>query len=334
MLTRDGSKTLATDTPDVPDVRQLSTRALRAERDRLAELRASCPPDRSRELRLATQRAAEAEQARQEARTDHQTASEQVAALAGSWLRRRDLATARDRLVLAEHGLRTTTGQADQTAERLGVLRRAQQRHLGWVEAHDEELRVRERAVLREDAWRRRVDQRALVLEPPGWLVAELGPVPGDPQERGVWRVAAAELDGYRRAYGLDHDRPAEHVGGRVARAGRTAAPAPTAERTGGTGERRERRGRGERTHRRGDLGRRPTMADQRRRAERGWLLGAEPHRDTPGRRRDWQTARAALEHLAGWGRHRDHRDQRPPNRERPGRTVGRTLGRQERDGR
>ena len=54
VLTRDGSKTLASDTPDLPDVRRLSTRELRAERDRLAAARAQCPPDRSRELRLAT----------------------------------------------------------------------------------------------------------------------------------------------------------------------------------------------------------------------------------------------------------------------------------------
>jgi conjugative relaxase-like TrwC/TraI family protein len=300
VLTRDGSKTLATDTPDVPDVRRLSTRELRAERDRLAELRRSCPPDRSRELRLATQRAAEAEQARQQARKDQQEAASQVAALQGRLLCRRDLPAARERLVLAEHALRTTTGQADQTAERLGLLRRAQQRHLGWMEAHDEELRVQERAVAREAAWRRRVDQRALTLDPPSWLVAELGPVPSDPQERTVWRVAAAELDGYRRAYGLDHDRPAKHARGRVARDGRAAAPAtaPTAERADGTGEQRERRGRGERAHRRGDRGRRPTIAaDRGRPSDRGWLLGAEPRRDEPGRRRDWRTALAALEH-------------------------------------
>ena len=43
VLTRDGSKTLATDTPDLPDVRRLSTRELRAERDRLAQLRAPVP---------------------------------------------------------------------------------------------------------------------------------------------------------------------------------------------------------------------------------------------------------------------------------------------------
>jgi conjugative relaxase-like TrwC/TraI family protein len=168
VLARDGSKTLASDTPDLPDVRRLSTRALRAERDRLARLRLQCPPDRSRELRLATRRAAEAEEARQQARADHQAASEQVTALAGRWWGRRELAAARERLVLAEHGLRTTIGQADQAAERLGLLRRAQQRHLGWMEAHDADLRVRERAVAREDAWRRRVDQHALALDPPG----------------------------------------------------------------------------------------------------------------------------------------------------------------------
>src|SRR4029450_1712059 len=108
--------------------------------------------------------------------------------------------------------------QADQAAERLGLLRRAQQRHLGWMEAHDADLRVRERAVAREDGWPRRVDQRALALDPPGWLQAELGPVPTDPSERTAWRVAAAELDGYRRAYGPDQPGPAKHVGGRIAR--------------------------------------------------------------------------------------------------------------------
>jgi conjugative relaxase-like TrwC/TraI family protein len=336
VLTRDGSKTLATDTPDVLDIRRLSTRELRIERDRLAELRAECPPDRSRELRLAAQRAGEAEHAREQALADHETASEQVAALAGSWRRRGERAAARDRLVLAKHALRTTTGQADQAAERLGVLRRGQQRHLGWMEAHDTELRVRERAVLREDAWRRRVDQRALVLDPPGWLLGELGPVPSDPQERQVWRVAAAELDAYRRAYGLDHLPPAEHRGGRGARDGWAAAPAtaPTLERVGGVRGSAERRGRGEHAYRRGDLGRRPTVVgDQRHRADLGRLLGAEPRRDTAGRRRDWHTVWAALERLADHHHHRARDDRHLPQ-ERLGRLRGRDLGHQERDSR
>jgi conjugative relaxase-like TrwC/TraI family protein len=337
VLTRDGSKTLATDTPDVPDVRRLSTRALRAERDRLAQLRAQCPPDRSRELQLATSRAAEANQARQQAHTDHQAASEQVTALAGRWWAQRELATARERLVLAEHALKTTSSQADQAAGRLGILRRAQQRHLGWMEAHDADLRLQERAVAREDAWRRRVDQHALSLDPPGWLLTELGPVPTDPGERAVWRLAAAELDGYRRAYGLDPPGPAKHRWARMARDGRDAAPAsrPTVEQPDAPRLPPGRPSRAAAADGRGDRQQRPTvLAAQGHRVDPGRLLGAEPGRQAAGRRHDWQSARAALERLAGWGRHRDHRDHRHADRERPGRIAGRDLGRQEREGR
>jgi hypothetical protein len=334
VLTRDGSKTLATDTPDAVDVRRLSTRQLRAERDRLAQLRAASPPDRSRELQLATRRAAEAEQARQQARTDHQAASEQMTELAGRWWGRRELATARERLVMAEHALKTTSGRADQAAERLGLLRRVQQRHLGWMEAHDADLRLRERAVAREDAWRRRVDQRALALDPPGWLVAELGPVPTDPGERAVWRVAGAELDGYRRAYGLDDPGPAKHRWGSEPRGRRVGTPATgaTVEQAGGSRGQPGRGGRGEGADRRGGLDQRQSAAGGRRH-----LLGAEPRRQAPGRRRDWQAAQAALERLAGWSRHRHHREQPPyldrADRDRPGR-LDRSAGRQERDGR
>jgi hypothetical protein len=337
VLTRDGSKTLAADTPDVPDVRRLSTRALRTERDRLARLRAACPPDRSRELRLATIRAAEAEQARQQAQIDQQAASEQVAALAGRWWGRRDMVAARERLVLADHALTTISSQANQAAERLGVLRRAQQRHLGWMEAHDADLRVRERAVAREDAWRRRVDQHALALDPPGWLLAELGPVPTDPHERAVWRAAAAELDGYRRAYGLDHPGPAKHRWGRESGDGRAAGPATraTVEQAGGSRGQPGRRSRAAGTEGRGDHRQRPTVAaGERHQVNPERLLGAEPRRQAPGRRRDWQMARAALERLAGWDRHRDHRHQLHSERDRSGRSLSRQLGRTERDGR
>jgi hypothetical protein len=259
--------------------------------------------------------------------------------LAGRWWGRRELAASRERLVLSEHALKTTTGQADQAAERLGILRRAQQRHLGWIEAHDADLRVQERAVAREDAWRRRVDQHALALDPPGWLLAELGPVPTDLHERRVWRLAAAELDGYRRAYGLDHPGPAKHRFGRVARDGRPAAAAIRLAAEAADGARRQpgQPGRGERAHHRDDRREPPTMvAGQHHQAGPEWLLGAEPRRQTPGRRRDWQAAQAALERLASWSRHRHHRDQPHPDRadrDRPGR-LDRTVGRQERDGR
>ena len=324
VLSRDGSKTLASDVVDLPDVRRLSTRELRAERDRLAQLRAACPPDRSRELQLAAQRAADAEQAHQQARQDRQAATEQLATLQGRLLRRRDL----------------------QAAERLGVLRRAQQRRLGWLEAHDEELRLQERAVAREAAWRRWVDQRALALDPPAWLVAELGPVPTDPRERAVWRTAAAELDGYRRAYGLDHPGPAKHASGRVTREERAATPAaaPTTGRADGPRWSAERRRSDREGGRRWRADRQPPVpqreraaahrdraaAEGRHRVDAGRLLGAEPRRDHPGRRRDWQQVRAALERLADHHR----RDDRHRPHERAGRLRGRDLGRQERDGR
>jgi hypothetical protein len=340
VLSRDGGKTLATDTPDVVDVRRLSTRQLRVERDRLAQLRAQCPPDCSRELHLATRRAAEAEQARQHAHANHQAAANQVAALSGRWWGRRELPTARERLVLAEHALRTTTGQANQAAERLGVLRRAQQRHLGWMEAHHAHLRVQERAVAREDAWRRRVDQYALALDPPGWLLAELGPLPPDPGERAVWRLAAAELDGYRRAYGLDHPGPAKHRWGKVAGDGRPATAASRLATGAADGIRLlpGQQGRGERTHRGGDCGQPPTMvAGKRHQLDPERLLGTQPRRQAPGHRRDWRAAQAALERLAAWGRHRHHLDQphlERAARDRPGRRLDRTVSRQERDGR
>jgi hypothetical protein len=195
---------------------------------------------------------------------------------------------------------------------------------------------VRERAVAREDAWRRRVDQQALALDPPGWLLAELGPIPSDPSERSVWRAAAAELDGYRRAYGLDDSGPAKHRSGSEARDRQAGVPATwaTGEQAGGRREQPGRYGRAAGVDRRGDHQHRPNAATGRHQADPGRLLGVEPRRRAPGRRRDWQAARAALERLAGWDRHRDHRDQGHPDRDRPGHRLGRQFAGQERDGR
>jgi hypothetical protein len=251
-----------------------------------------------------------------------------VAALQGRLLHRRDLPAARDRLTLADHALRTTTSQADQAAECHGMLRRHQQRRLGWLEAHDAQLRVGERAVTRELGWRGRVDQRVLALDPPSWLLAELGPLPTDPQERRVWCAAAAHLDSFQRAYGLDHLPPAEHGWPRTARGCRVAVAAipPAAEQAGPTSRPGRRRGRGEGNRQWPDRQSPTHRAAGGHRVDPGRLLGAAPRRDTPGRRRDWQAARAALERLAD--RHRHHRDQRHPTLERPGRSLGRDLGR------
>jgi hypothetical protein len=62
-LSRAGEQRLAIDTPSSLDLRRLSTRELRAERDRLRQLLDQAPRDRTRELQRATARRAEADQA-------------------------------------------------------------------------------------------------------------------------------------------------------------------------------------------------------------------------------------------------------------------------------
>jgi hypothetical protein len=120
---------------------------------------------------------------------------------------------------------------------------------------------------------------------------------------------------------------------GGTARDGRTAAPT-----TPLAGEAADRartqpghRRHDERRHDQGGRASRRRAADQRHRANLGRLLGAEPRRDAPGRRRDGHGAWAALERLAD---HHRHRDDRHHPQERPGRLWGRDLGRAERDGR
>ena len=214
VMTRDSGKTIAADLPLMLDVRRLSTRQLRDRRDQLAALRASCPSDRSREFQRARERAADLEQARRAAQAEHQVATGALAAAGGRLLHRRDWAAARDRLTLAQHALKTVTGQAEQATERLGLLRRAEQERAGWLEQH-QELPVLERINARELAWRQRVDERAVALTQPGWLVEVLGPMPGveRPAEQRAWLATAVALDGYRRAYGLDDQPLAKHGG-------------------------------------------------------------------------------------------------------------------------
>ncbi|HYT27157.1 MAG TPA: AAA family ATPase, partial [Actinomycetota bacterium] len=225
VLTRDGSKALASDTPTLLDVRRLSTGQLRAERDRLAELRATCPADRSRELALARSRAAELDAARLTAVAEQQAAEAALAEVGGGLLRRREAAATRERLTLAEHAVRATGRQATQAAERAGRLRRAEAERAGWLEQHAD-LPAAERATARELAWRHRVDARAVALDQPGWLTAELGPMPPaeQPAGRAAWLAAAVELDTWRRTHGLDSERPAEQGRGQRTRAWRDGA--------------------------------------------------------------------------------------------------------------
>jgi conjugative relaxase-like TrwC/TraI family protein len=366
VMSRDGSKTLASDLPTLVDVRRWSTKQLRGERDQLAAARAECPPDRARELVLAKRRAAELEAARRQALADLEAARAEAAAARG----RRERLAARDRLALAEHRAGTLARQADQAAERAGMLRRHQQQRAGWLEAHDAELRRREQLVTRQLAWQRRVDARAMALDPPGWLVAELGPIPEQPAERQVWLAAAVELDAYRRVHGLPEPAErAQRVGGPAERdtdaaTGRDPArdgPRPQhalADRDPPGGPAAPSRPAPEEPSRPA----RPAAGPVSGRASRpvpdrpGWhrrqrdrddtpqdrpagplgsVLGGQPGRDRPGQRRDWHAVRAALERLAEQRerlRHTDRQD-RAGHRDRD-RGHLQDSDRHERDGR
>jgi hypothetical protein len=55
--------------------------------------------------------------------------------------------------------------------------------------------------VVRELAWQRRAHGLALEQEQPGYLRAELGPVPESTRGRRAWRQAAAAIEDYRQSY-------------------------------------------------------------------------------------------------------------------------------------
>jgi conjugative relaxase-like TrwC/TraI family protein len=285
VLDRDGAKQLATDQHSqglsAQALRRLSTRHLRDLRDRLDHERAGCPPDRAAAARRAAEQAAADEQARQHAQATRDAADQRVAELTGRRsLGRSRLAGARRELTATERELAQAARVAAVSAGRADRLRRCEQERQAWLEAKGAPLRLQERAVARELAWRGRADAAALAAARPGWLEAALGPLPEHPAGRVAWQQAALALDAYRRLWGLADPGPAQH-------------PAPRAERA--TADR---------------------AADRRGRAgPAAALLGREPRGDL-GQRRDWRAAHAALQRL---DRAREQRPEREDRTRRVG---------------
>jgi hypothetical protein len=189
VLERDGAKRLAVDKSaplSAQALRRLPTRALRELRDQLAEQRAGCPPDRSREYQRAAEQALVDEQARRDAEAARRAAHQEPED-AGGLL-----------------GLRTGRRAHAQTAEAETVFRQAAQRA--------------DRSAAKADKLRR-ADAATLAADPPTWLVALLGPEPAQQEARAAWREAAATLDGYRRVWGLPEPRPAQRWWGERDRA-------------------------------------------------------------------------------------------------------------------
>jgi hypothetical protein len=191
-LSRAGEQRLAMDTPSSLDLRRLSVGELRAERDQLRALLDQAPRDRARELARASARRAEADQV-----LEQLTAKDDPQRRGGGMLGLRWRAAPAG----ADPG---TVAVARQQATRAHdtelQLRRHQQRRAGWLEANAH-LGPAYRGVVRELAWQRRAHGLALEQEQPGYLRAELGPVPESTRGRRAWRQAAAAIEDYRQSY-------------------------------------------------------------------------------------------------------------------------------------
>jgi conjugative relaxase-like TrwC/TraI family protein len=191
-LSRAGDQALAIDTQSTLDLRRLSTRELRAERDRLRALLDQAPRDRARELARASARRVEADQA-----LEQLTTKDDAQQQGHGMLRLRRWAGPAG----AGAGMAAVARQqADRAAEAELKLRQYQQRRAGWLEANAH-LGPAYRQVVRELVWQRRAAGLAAEHDPPGYLREELGPVPGSTRGRRAWRQAVAGIEDYRRTF-------------------------------------------------------------------------------------------------------------------------------------
>jgi hypothetical protein len=217
-LLRKGGERLAIDTPSTPEPRQLSTREVRAERDRLRAELDQVPRDRGRELARATVHREQAERdltRKRQQHQDHRGATGMLRLGRGG-----APAQQRGALALAEQ-------QADRATEREREVRAHQQRRTGWLE-RNADLGPAYQQVTRELAWRRRVAGLAAEQDQPGYVRELLGPVPASTRGRRAWRQAAAQVEEYRttyqvsdpeRALGPEPREPAQRAAWRQARA-------------------------------------------------------------------------------------------------------------------
>ncbi len=190
-LSRAGGQTLAIDTPNNPDLQQLSTVELRAERDRLRCQLDQAPRDRGLELARATVHRQQAEQAL----ATHQPATARQPGGMLRWLRRTN-----DQPAQVPGRLAVATQQADRAHDRERELRQHQQRRDGWLEANAH-LGPQYRQVVRALAWQRRATGLAVEANRPGYVLEALGPAPASTRGRRAWRQVAAEIEQYRRTY-------------------------------------------------------------------------------------------------------------------------------------
>jgi hypothetical protein len=207
---RDGSKRLAADRAEVLNVRSMSKRDLRARRDQLARMIDTGPRDQSRLLAHTTTKREQDEQRLADATGRRQQASDLVASLErgpARFLRRGDLAHARQQYEQAEQAYQVARQAADRAADRERAARQAQQQHQAHREANPA-LVAEYQAVVREDKWRTRAETHAVELERPGWS-RELGERPANIKGGRAWDRAVKQTLEYRQRHNVsDQDRP------------------------------------------------------------------------------------------------------------------------------
>jgi ATP-dependent exoDNAse (exonuclease V) alpha subunit len=272
---RDRAEQLATDQQRLVNLRAMPTRELRAERDRLDEAFSKAPRDRHHEAERAAKRHGEREQRVRELKAAGTDGPE----------------------------LATAIRLADQAGEHARQLRQHQQQRAVWLETNAE-LVAERRAVMGELGWRGRADARAIELDPPADLVAVFGPPPEDRKERAAWRAAVGQVDGYRRAWGIEAPGMAKHEGQSEREEEREeSAGQPVGDREAKPGNERETRP--EEAETRAGREAKPTsdrIQQERRSARRERhggraeeLLGPQPTEDLR-QRRAWQAAQTTIE--------------------------------------
>jgi conjugative relaxase-like TrwC/TraI family protein len=195
-LSRPGGETLAIDTTSTLDVGRLSTRELRAERNRLRGLLAQAPRDRARELARATARREQADQALAAAR-QQQPAGRQH----NNMLRRRGV----EQRSVQAGTVAVAEQQANRAVDREQELRAHQQQRVGWFETNAP-LGPAYQQVIRQLAWQQRATglaHEAIGHDRPGYLREALGPVPASTRGKRAWRHGAAAITEYRAVWGI-----------------------------------------------------------------------------------------------------------------------------------
>jgi conjugative relaxase-like TrwC/TraI family protein len=207
---RDGSKRLATDTTEVVDGRSMSKHDLRAELRRLGDQIDQAPRDQSRLVAHATTKREQDEQRFAAATGRMEQARDLLASLEHGptrWLRRGDLAHAREQAKQTEEAYQVARQAADRAADCERQARQAEQQHQAHREANPD-LLDRRRELLRVQAWRQRADARAVELEQPGWS-RELGQRPATVKGGRAWDRAVEQTVEYRQRWNVaDGERP------------------------------------------------------------------------------------------------------------------------------